>query len=178
MGDFVKGNKYLNYTQDIQNGLLLHREIDTFTDNHNSHKLSRDKFRKQFGLYSGIVVDIVYDHFLANHWSVFHSESLELFARQAYDHIQLNIHELPPRLQQITPYIIQNNWLVTYRSLEGLERVLIGMTKKTSLPPQISFAMSVIEENYEEISEEFTQIMNDLCKMVEKSLYLTKFANI
>jgi acyl carrier protein phosphodiesterase len=68
MGDFVKGNKYLAYTGDIQKGLLLHREIDTFTDKHDTHKQSRDRFRKHYGLYSGVVVDIVYDHFLASRW--------------------------------------------------------------------------------------------------------------
>jgi len=65
IGDFVKGNQYLNYSAEIQNGILLHREIDSFSDMHEAHKATRDRFRKGFGLHSGVVVDIVYDHYLA-----------------------------------------------------------------------------------------------------------------
>jgi acyl carrier protein phosphodiesterase len=178
MGDFVKGNKYLAYTGDIQKGLLLHREIDTFTDKHDTHKQSRDRFRKHYGLYSGVVVDIVYDHFLASRWDNFHEDKLETFAQNAYAHIKSNNHIIPPRLNQITPYIIENNWLVMYKSLEGIERVLTGMSKRTSLPPKVSYAMEVLTRNYEELSLEFNEIISDLHKMVEKSLYLTKFAKI
>jgi len=178
MGDFVKGNNYLKYPIDIRNGLLLHREIDTFTDKHTAHKLSRDRFRAEYGLYSGIVVDIVYDHFLATNWDKFHSDNLETFAQQAYNHLQLNMHHIPSQLQQITPYIIENNWLVMYRSIEGIERVLTGMSKRTSLPPKISFAMKILSNEYEELNLEFNQIFIDLHKMVEKSLYLTKFIKI
>lgn len=176
MGDFVKGNKYLAYSSDIQKGLLLHRQIDTYTDRHVTHKQSRDRFREHYGLYSGIVVDIVYDHFLASHWDNFHEDNLETFAQNAYAHIKSNMHIIPPRLNQITPYIIENNWLVMYKSLEGIERVLTGMSKRTSLPAKVSNAMDVLDRNYEELSIEFNEIISDLHKMVEKSLYLTKFA--
>jgi len=178
MGDFVKGNKYLSYPDNIQKGILLHREIDTFTDTHIAHKLSRDKFRPEYGLYSGVVVDIMYDHFLAKNWNTFHAHKLETFAQQAYSHLHANMHHIPVRLQQITPYIIENNWLVMYRSFEGIEKVLTGMSKRTSLPPKISYAMEILSKHYDELNAEFIQIFTDLHKMVEKSLYLTKFAKI
>ncbi|MDD3273470.1 MAG: DUF479 domain-containing protein, partial [Bacteroidales bacterium] len=34
IGDFVKGRKHENYPKGIQKGILLHREIDRFTDCH------------------------------------------------------------------------------------------------------------------------------------------------
>lgn len=176
MGDFVKGKNFQNYPSEIQQGILLHREIDTFTDNHPAHKSSRDRFRKGYGLHSGIVVDIVYDHFLALNWNNFSTIELELFAQQAYHHIDLNMHIMPTRIQDIAPFIIKNNWLVMYKSLEGIERSLNGMAKRTSLPSKTSFAMDVLNKNYEEINLESIQIITDLNKMVEKSLYLTKFA--
>ena len=34
IGDHVKGNAYQNYEIGIQQGILLHRKIDFFTDTH------------------------------------------------------------------------------------------------------------------------------------------------
>ncbi|MDA3890416.1 MAG: ACP phosphodiesterase [Salinivirgaceae bacterium] len=176
MGDFVKGNQYLNYSAEIQKGILLHREIDTFVDAHPLHKASRDRFRKEYGLHSGIVVDIVYDHYLATNWQKYSNIALEEYAQQAYTFIDKNLNIIPPRLQAITPYIINGNWLVMYKSIDGIEKVLYGMAKRTSLPQKVSFAIKIMNEHYDAFNDEFAQIMTDLQKMVEKSLYLTKFA--
>lgn len=175
MGDFVKGNKYSNYSDDIKNGILLHRQIDTFTDNHLAHKSSRNRFREGFGLYSGIVVDIVYDYFLASQWEKFHSEPLEVYAQKVYRYIELNKSKLPIRLQQISPFLIENNWFLMYRSFDGIERVLSGMSKRTSLPQNVNFAMKILNSFNDELNNEFHQIIKDLLKMVEKSVFLPKF---
>ena len=62
MGDFVKGNQFNKFPSEIKKGILLHRQIDTLTDNHPAHLTSRNRFREKFKLHSGIVVDIIYDH--------------------------------------------------------------------------------------------------------------------
>jgi len=176
MGDFIKGNKYLYYTDEIQQGILLHRQIDSFTDNHKAHKTSRERFRNHYGLYSGIIIDIIYDHYLACNWDKLHPIPIEIYAQRAYSFIEKHKNTIPLRLQEIIPSLINNNWLVMYSTLDGIEKVLKGMSKRTSLPDETEFAMKVLIQNYKAISLEFFQIIDDLKKMVEKSLYLTKFA--
>ncbi len=176
IGDFVKGNKYLGYPPDMQKGIILHRKIDTFTDKHQAHKASRDRFREQYGLYSGIVVDIIFDHFLAKHWHEFYASTLDIYAKQVYNYIQLHHKTIPQQLQKLTPYMINNNWLVMYESLDGIERVLTGMSKRTSLPSKVPFAMNILNMYYDKFNNNFHQIIADLQKMVEKSLYLSNFA--
>ncbi len=176
MGDFVKGKQFQDYPEEIKAGIMLHREIDTFTDNHPAHKSSRDRFRKFYGLHSGIVTDILYDHFLAKEWNSFHKKPLEEYIQQVYSYIEMNIIYVPERLKSLTPNIISNNWLIMYKSLDGIERVLTGMSKKTSLPSNYKQAMDIITLFYREFDKEFNQIIADLHKMVEKNLYLTKFA--
>ena len=68
MGDFVKGSDYENYPIEIKNGILLHRQIDSFTDAHPIVLKSKKRLHTHYGHYSGIVVDIFYDHFLAKNW--------------------------------------------------------------------------------------------------------------
>jgi acyl carrier protein phosphodiesterase len=170
MGDFVKGNQYLNFPEPIQQGIVLHRKIDDFTDKHELHRLSRDRFRAKYGLHSGIVVDIVYDHFLAKYWGQYHPQELEAYSADVYRYITQNEHWLPQRLKEITPFIIKNNWLVLYKSLSGLENVLKGMANRTSLPDHVLFAMDIIEKEQVMLRQEFQELFDSLVKMVNQEI--------
>ncbi|MFA6403884.1 MAG: ACP phosphodiesterase [Salinivirgaceae bacterium] len=170
MGDFVKGNQYLNYPEPIQQGILLHRKIDDFTDKHEAHRSSRDRFRKKYGLHSGIVVDIVYDHFLANRWNFIHPTPLEDYASEVYLYISQNQQWLPQRLNEITTHLIKNNWLVLYKSLSGIEKVLKGMAYRTSLPDQVSFAMEIIDNEYTMLQQEFQELIELLDKLAQQEI--------
>ena len=67
MADSIKGNSYMEYPENIQKGILFHRFIDSYTDDHPSFRDSTSKLHKDFSHYSGVLVDIFYDHFLAKH---------------------------------------------------------------------------------------------------------------
>ena len=84
IGDFVKGNKWQNYPEPIQQGILLHRSIDDFTDHNIFVKQSMNILKPTLGRYSGIANDIFFDHFLAKQWSEFSDINLELFVRETY----------------------------------------------------------------------------------------------
>ena len=66
ISDFVKGKKQLEYPDSIRKGITLHRAIDTFTDSHAVTRHAKSYFRGVYGLYSGALIDVAYDHFLAN----------------------------------------------------------------------------------------------------------------
>ena len=68
IGDYVKGKDYEKYPPAIQDGILLHRKIDWFTDDHSITKKAKKLVRGQYGLYAGIVIDIFYDHYLSANW--------------------------------------------------------------------------------------------------------------
>ena len=70
VADWVKGRTFDQYPEDIQRGIVMHRAIDSFTDSHPLHKHSRSFFVPSYGHFSGIVVDVLYDHFLKGFISV------------------------------------------------------------------------------------------------------------
>ncbi len=162
IGDFVKGNQYLKYPDEIQKGILLHRSIDTYTDQHPLHKQSRNLFRPKYGLFSGVVVDILYDHFLAKNWSCYSNESLHSFSQKAYAYINANENILPNKLKEITPYMISNDWINLYKSISGIGRVLEGMARRTSLPDHVTFAICIINKHYDLLEKEFKLFIIDL----------------
>ena len=79
IGDFMSGRAVAEFTPGIQEGILLHRRIDEITDAHPVFRRSRGRVRESVGRFAGVVVDVVYDHFLARDWDRWHS----LFAEGA-----------------------------------------------------------------------------------------------
>ena len=42
ISDYVKGKKKFEYPPEIQSGIMLHRMIDEFTDNHPATKIAKE----------------------------------------------------------------------------------------------------------------------------------------
>src|SRR5690606_7271733 len=95
MADSIRGKKYLNYSSDIQKGILLHREIDTFTDAHPTVRKSTKKLHANYGHYSGVIVDIFYDHFLAKNWKDYSKIPLDVYVDEFYDLLGEHYEILP-----------------------------------------------------------------------------------
>ncbi len=165
IGDFVKGNQFLKYPDPIAKGILLHRQIDTAADQHPQHKLVRELFRPHYQLYSGIVTDIVFDYVLAVNWEKYHPQPLAHFAQATYNHLQQNQIHIPPTMQRYVNSMITNNWLVSYGTLIGIETILNGMAKHTSLPNKTPNALEIISKNYQKIEAAFEQLMPELCNL-------------
>ena len=75
IADSVKGSAYNNFSKEIQQGLILHRKIDSFTDSHPVVEQSKQRLRAKYKKYSSVIVDIYYDHYLAINWKKY-SENL------------------------------------------------------------------------------------------------------
>src|SRR5690606_30635796 len=88
--DSLKGKSYLKYPLGIQRGVVLHRAIDFYTDTHPTVRKSISRLFDTYGHYSGIIVDILYDHFLAVHWKNYSTIPLERFVSDFYDLLQRN----------------------------------------------------------------------------------------
>ena len=65
----IRGNDYLDYPEGIQKGIILYREIDTFSDSHPIFRQSKHRIQQKHNHYSGVIIDLYYDHFLAKNWS-------------------------------------------------------------------------------------------------------------
>jgi len=162
IADAVKGNKHNNYTKEIQVGIILHREIDYYTDIHTITKRSKQRLNTRYRHYKGVIIDILYDHFLAKNWCNYSEIPLDLYADKVYSILSENIDSFPEELQKLLPNMIQYNWLFNYASIDGIERVLKGMNKRTKGVSQMDLAVEDLKLNYNELEEDFTLFFNDL----------------
>lgn len=171
MGDFVKGKAYLQqYEADIIKGIHLHRHIDEFTDSHPIVTDSKNRLRPKYRHYSGVIVDVFYDHFLAHNWNTFHPQPLDVFAHHAYDTIASHYAILPDELNRMMPYMISGNWLVNYSKTEGIHQALSGMARRTPFASKMDEAVTDLHEHYDDFNAEFMAFFPQLNTFCEEFL--------
>jgi len=155
MGDYIKGNAYHMYPDNIQKGIRLHRSIDSFTDRNRTAIKAKELFYVQYHKYAGIVIDILYDHFLASNWNRFSDVPLNDYAQNFYSLMLKYEFMMPTEVQVFIPKLIANDRLYSYRTVEGIGSVLSTMSKYTSLPDYSEFAILTLKENYSFLEENF-----------------------
>ncbi|TWO32824.1 DUF479 domain-containing protein [Seonamhaeicola sediminis] len=170
IADSVKGSNYKNYSKELQIGILLHRHIDTFTDAHKTVRLSTKRLHKNYGHYSGVIVDIFYDHFLAKNWSNYSKIPLNEYVMNFYDSLEANFEILTPKVKHMVPYMINGNWLLSYASTDGIQKVLEGMNKRTKNRSKMNLAINELKESYNEFESEFTAFFKELIDSSNKKL--------
>ncbi|WP_372754262.1 ACP phosphodiesterase [Labilibaculum sp.] len=169
IGDYIKGRNYEKYHPEIQKGILLHRNIDHFTDRHPMVIKSSKRLKKGYQKYSGVVVDVLYDHFLAKNWHLYHTQAIGTFVNKSHEILIRNYLLLPKKVKLFLPFMIQSRRMESYSKIEGIQAALAIMSRHTSLPDQTDFAISTLHNEYDAFEEEFTYFMKDLIDYVDKN---------
>jgi acyl carrier protein phosphodiesterase len=163
IGDFIKGRQALSrYDEEVIKGVELHRAIDEFTDTHPVVRESKERLRPKYRHYSAVIVDVLYDHFLAANWTDYHAGSLEDFASKTYATLSASAAFLPLPFQRMLPYMIKGNWLVNYAKIEGIHRALSGMAGRTPYASNMDRASSDLREHYGDFGDEFQRFFPEL----------------
>ena len=170
ISDSVRGNKYKTFPKEIQKGILLHRQIDTFTDAHEIFRKSTKRLHKKYSQYSGVIVDIFYDHFLAKNWEHYSDISLEEYSTSFYKDLNDNFDILPKKVQNLMPYLIKDNWLLSYASIPGIAKVLHGMSRRTKYNSNMDLATTDLVNYYSEFENEFRLFFKELIEFSKAKL--------
>jgi acyl carrier protein phosphodiesterase len=167
IADFVKGRKKDDYPDRIREGIELHRMIDDFTDHHEITERSKSRLRPKYGKYSGVIVDLFYDHFLAANFSEYHTDSLKDFSQRSYNILQKYWSVLPEGVHYFLPFMIERNWLLNYATLEGIGRALSGLSMRVSFENKMAESTKDLEMNYEEFRSDFKSFFPALINFVK-----------
>ncbi len=147
IADFVKGNNYLDYPGPIQQGILLHREIDQFTDRHHQVRIGKRRLYAQYSHYAGVIIDMYFDHFLAANFYRFHTTNLKSFAANVYKTVG-DYHQLPPQAERILYHMSRGNWLCSYAQIKGVEMALKGISGRTRFKSGMEKAGQTLRSDY------------------------------
>jgi len=170
IADSVKGKQYLEYPGEIQKGIVLHRAIDTFTDTHPIVSKSVHRLFDRYGHYSRVIVDILYDHFLAANWTEYCKTPLIEYTENFYKLLQDNFEVLPKTVQNFLPYMIADNWLYNYRKIDGIEKILFQMNRRIKYRAKMHLAVEELREFYDEFENEFRMFFDELRSYVKSEM--------
>ncbi|PKV75408.1 acyl carrier protein phosphodiesterase [Pontibacter ramchanderi] len=170
IADAVKGKQQDLYPEGIARGIKLHRLIDTYTDSHPVVNETKARLRPHFRKYAPVVADLYFDHFLANRFAEFSSEPLEAYTSRIYTLINQNLPNLPERVQYFFPYMMRQNWLVSYAQVSGIAQALGGLSRRTAFESGMERAGEELLQNYALYGQDFTLFFPELIAYVEEVL--------
>lgn len=156
IADTIRGNKYHHFSDKIQFGVKMHRAIDVFTDNHPIFRQSKRRLNPKYRLYKGVIIDIMYDHFLAKNWNQYSAVPLDNYSQAVYALLFENFDILPPKAKHLLPFMSQQNWLYSYRTLPGIASIYHDMNIRTKGLSKMDGAIVDLKENYTIFEQDFT----------------------
>jgi acyl carrier protein phosphodiesterase len=161
--DVVKGSVYTQFPERVQDGIRLHRAIDTFTDSHASVRAMMDLVRPAAGRYAGPIVDILCDHLLAHHWKNWCETPIRLWTTDVYQQLSHRLAELPEPLPERIARLIHYDWLMGYDQRHELEFVLSRFNQRLREPVDIAHLSSLFfGENYHLFHNHFSDFFPEI----------------
>jgi len=130
IADLVKGKAIHQYSIEVQNGIKLHRAIDHFTDTHPVMEQVKVLLRPKYRKYSGVIADVLADHYLAINWNRYSPVSLLDFSTDAYSVLHLHKQHMPEKAHYMLHYMSMQDWLLNYQYAEGIKRALKGLARR------------------------------------------------
>jgi len=162
ISDFVKGRDKFGFSGNIQKGIALHRHIDEYTDAHAATKKAMEIFRPYYRLYSGPIMDVLYDYFLANDEKLFDDKSLKEFSQNTYRHLENNSIHLPNRFLQMFTYMKAEDWLYQYKYPEGMRKSLYGLFRRATFIKDSDTAYRLFLEHRTQLNECYLKFFPDV----------------
>ena len=162
IGDHVKGTDFSKYHEGIISGIKLHRMIDAFTDSHPVVEESKKRLRPHFHKYAPVITDVFYDHFLAKNFLNHHTIPLIEFAEKSYFILSMHENIFPERTQRMFHFMKKENWLISYETMEGVNKALTGMSRRTKFASGMENATAHLEKDYLLYKKEFEVFIEEL----------------
>ena len=170
-GDFYKGRiEGIKLSENLKEGVILHRIIDSIADGDDNYL--NNILSKEFGIFKGIVSDIIIDHFISKRFYSIFNENINDMEKKVLYTIRTYKKYFPEKFNDTFEWICRNKVMSSYSNLEFLERVFIGMSKRIKRGERLLSAVDEIKKNYDEFEE---NSLKEFLYVKEKSI--NKFLN-
>ncbi len=168
LGDFVKGSSHGYLDQEILDGIKLHRAIDKFTDSHPVVIQSKNRISKERKRFSGIMIDVFYDHFLAMHWDNFSSTDFNTQTKEWYKKLNAETDIKLPERMKTTVHMMRNKDLFSmYKTFDGISIAINGISRRIRFDNELAGGGKELEKNYSSLENDFHQFFPQLVQYVK-----------
>lgn len=163
LGDFVKGSDLSSFSAQIQQGIELHRAIDSFTDNHPVTVNLRQRFPSEVRRMAGVIIDVYFDHLLCKHWQNYSSESQNKVLDGFYTELESTKLSVSTRFKRVKQGLIEYRWLAEYIEVDAVIRAYRSIEQRIN--SKITFAdraADLIIKRETELQSAFAQLYPEL----------------
>lgn len=172
IADGIRGKEIENYPEHIRKGVILHRKIDYYTDTHPVVRRTTALLRNTSGKYAPVVSDVVYDHFLAINWSDYYTPSLlSIYAKEKYDFLRKNLNFIPERMHELLEVMAEQDWLVNYSKLEGIEITLKNLSQRVHFANNMASSIIDLKKHYKTLEADFKEFFPQLQSFVREEAH-------
>jgi acyl carrier protein phosphodiesterase len=176
IADEIKLSNIQYLPEKVQLGILLHRKIDAFTDDHIAFKASVNKFRPFHKKYSSVVVDIINDHLLYQNWGLYTDVEFHNFEVFAYDSLAPLEPFLKGKAKAHLHSLIKYKYLKAYSNRAGLHDVMSRMDIRTRFPSDFKASVDQLYDSYDFYDAQFRSLMDDMVAVLPQ-LYKDALTN-
>ncbi len=163
LGDFANANYAGDYTPEIEREIAIHRKVDMYTDSHPVVLAAKQQFEQGRRRFAGILLDIFYDHVLIVNWKRYSDRPAEELIARFYRALEGRRAILPERLQRMLPYMVEHDWLGSYREFAGVELAASRVSQRLSKNGDLlREGIEDLRKNYESLSAGFHEFFPDL----------------
>lgn len=162
IADAIKGKELNNYPGQIKKGILLHRSIDAYTDQHELVKKTRKIFYPVIRHYALVISDVIYDHFLGANWNRYSKENLVDFSIRSYHDLERNRQYFPEKFARIFPYMKEDNWFVMYSAKPGIYKTIERLSYRSKEFIWAKETIRIFDEHYTELEKHFLEFFPGL----------------
>jgi acyl carrier protein phosphodiesterase len=160
--DMVPLNGLTGLPPGFLRGVNCHRRIDAFTDAHPVVRRSIGRLESRHRRFGGIIVDLFYDHFLAQDWAAYSRLPLERFTEEVYAAFVRQRRWIPAPAVPVLEAMSEGNWLCSYREREGVRIALNRIGARLKKPQQLGEAVADLELHHDALLGDFQQFLPEL----------------
>ncbi len=155
IADFVKGNVEGRFPRAVVEGIRNHRKADFFTDTHDIFAASRRLISRSRRRLAGVIIDVLYDHFLTTGWDCYYSIGLDEFVGRVYENLGSHAVSIPHPVPMVIEKMIQEDWLRCYGTVEGIDRTFRRISRRLQWENTLGTAIEELEQNYDRLQDHF-----------------------
>jgi acyl carrier protein phosphodiesterase len=170
LADFISNKEVALLPPDIQKGILMHRQIDSFTDQHPMVKQSAKRLHASHGKYAPVILDVYHDFLLAQNWHRYADQPLGEFSAGVYEVLLRHLPIMPVMLHDRLPRMVADDWLVRYGTEDGLRFTFSRVKLRSSAPHFFDNAVESLTNQHNEFNEEFNSFFPDVIAEVNPLL--------
>lgn len=162
LGDFWRGAPDPAWSAGVRAGVVLHRNVDVYTDSHPEVAAARAAFEAPWRRYAGILIDVYFDHALARDWDRHASEPIDALSQRTLDLLANNASWLPPALNRFAGYFRTHGLFAAYARRATIENVLVGIGSRLRHANLLGASAPVLWEHAAALDAAFTRFFPDL----------------